>query len=225
MAFRMEPVTAYEKLRTEILRGGLKPGERLRVSELNGKFQLGLTPIREALVRLSSEGLVVTEANRGARVRETSLAELHDLTETRQKIEAWCLERAMEKGTKVWEADVLRHLYLLNHAELPEGPDDREREAEWERLHRAFHFSLVHPCGSDWSLHIWNMLVDQTERYRNLRLLTFRTSRSKVEMMIEEHENIANAVIKRDTAKALELMHSHLQNTATAVERILIADT
>ncbi|WP_238367726.1 GntR family transcriptional regulator [Mesobacterium pallidum] len=221
----MEPASAYEKLRTEILRGGLQPGQRLRVAELNGKFQLGLTPIREALMRLSSEGLVVTEANRGARVRETSVAELRDLTDTRQKIEAWCLERAMENGTKVWEADVLRHLYLLNHADLPTGPEDREREAEWERLHRAFHFALVQPCGSDWSLHIWNMLADHSERYRNLRLLSFRTSRSRVEKMINEHETIAQAVIRRDVETALSLMSAHLQNTATAVEELLSTHT
>ena len=70
---------AYLRLRSEILHGELMPGERLRAADLHDKFGLGLTPIREALMRLSTEGLVDAESRRGSRVIQASIDELADL--------------------------------------------------------------------------------------------------------------------------------------------------
>ncbi|MBN8194705.1 GntR family transcriptional regulator, partial [Bacillus sp. NTK074B] len=56
--------SAYDLLRHEILHGDLLPGERLRAADLRERYNLGLTPIREALMRLSSEGMVTNEVNR-----------------------------------------------------------------------------------------------------------------------------------------------------------------
>ena len=95
---------AYQRLRSEILYGDLMPGERLRPADLQDKFHLGLTPIREALMRLSSENLVALDTHRGSRVSETSLTELSDLMATRRSIESLCLTSAMTHGDAAWEA-------------------------------------------------------------------------------------------------------------------------
>ncbi len=73
---------AYLRLRREILHGDLMPGDRLTAADLQDRFSLGLTPIREALMRLSAEGLVDAETHRGARVADVSRAALADLMAT-----------------------------------------------------------------------------------------------------------------------------------------------
>src|ERR1700712_6012183 len=95
---------AYRCLRSEILHGALMPGERLRAADLHARFDLGLTPIREALMRLSTEGLVPLESHRGARVADVTFAELTDLMATRRDIERLCLVRAIAHGDAAWEA-------------------------------------------------------------------------------------------------------------------------
>lgn len=220
----MTETDAYDRLRTEILHGDLAPGERLRVADLNSRFKLGLTPIREALMRLSSEGLVETLANRGARVREATLDELRDLMETRRTIEDLCLRRSIERGDPAWEADILHALHMLVRAPLPVSTDDRAAATEWERRHRRFHFCLVSACGSAWQLRFWNTLVDHSERYRKLRLLNHGTVAADVRNVNAEHENIANAVIERDAEKAIDLMNDHLRRTEAAVARLLSGD-
>ncbi len=213
--------TAYDSIKADILLGVLSPGERLRVAELNARYKLGLTPIREALVRLSSEGLVDSEANRGARVRDASLAELFDLTETRIDVEVWCLTRAIAHGDEEWEAEILRSQHLLSRAPTPNDSEDQDSAAHWEMLHRQFHFALVSACGSEWKLKIWNMLMDHSERYRNLRLLNFYRSQANVRNMNAEHASIADAVIARDTELAVQLMTNHLSATKAAAEQLL----
>jgi len=212
---------AYDRLRTEILHGDLAPGERLRVADLNSRFNLGLTPIREALMRLSSEGLVEALANRGARVRDTTLDELRDLMETRRTMEALCLRRSMERGDPAWEADILHSLHMLVRAPLPVSDSDREAATEWERRHRRFHACLVSACGSAWHLRFWNTLVDHSERYRKLRLLNHQTLAADVRNVNAEHDEIARAVIGREAERAVTLMAEHLRRTEAAVARLL----
>ena len=133
---------AYQRLRSEILYGDLMPGERLRPADLQDKFQLGLTPIREALMRLSSENLVALDTNRGSRVSETSPAELSDLMATRRSIESLCLTSAMAHGDAAWEAEVVSAMHLLSKTPLPRSAKDREAATLWGVAPPAFSSGL-----------------------------------------------------------------------------------
>ena len=82
---------AYARLRTELLSSRLAPGEKLKIEVLCEKFSVGSSAVREALSRLASEGLVVSEPQRGFRVAPLSLDSLRDLTDVRCKIEGLCL--------------------------------------------------------------------------------------------------------------------------------------
>jgi GntR family transcriptional regulator, carbon starvation induced regulator len=209
---------AYRRLRTEILHGDLMPGERLRAADLNERFDLGLTPIREALMRLSSENLVEGEANKGLRVSGASLAELRDMMRARRVVERACLEAAIARGDAAWEAEIVASLHLLSRTALPASADDREAVAQWERCHRRFHLALVAACGSDWLLRFWGTLADHSERYRKVRLLQPLADARDINA---EHAAIMRAVIDRDVARATALMDAHLAATETAVARML----
>lgn len=213
--------SVYQVLRDEILRGELTPGERLRVSALSKRYQLGLTPLREALVKLSSEGLIVNEPNRGASVRQISITELHDLFSTRRDIEALCLRRAMNNRSAEWEAEILRTQHLLSRTLIPETPEDRDGVAQWEAMHRQFHRALVAACDSQWLLDFWETLADHSERYRKLRLVTSGPARADPRDISAEHAAIASAVVNGDEDHAVQLMDDHLAKTEQVVAHIL----
>jgi DNA-binding GntR family transcriptional regulator len=213
--------SAYQMLRDGILHGDLMPGERLRVSALSKRYQLGLTPLREALVRLASEGLVLNEPNRGASVRQISVRELHDLFSTRREVEALCLRRAMANRSPEWEAEILRAQHLLSRTPVPASPDDRAGAARWETMHRQFHHALVAACDSQWRLTFWETLADHSERYRKLRLVTSGPDQADPRDIRAEHDAIAKTVIAGDEARAVALMDSHLAATEHVVAQIL----
>lgn len=216
---------AYERLRSEILHGDLMPGERLRAGDLQDRFQLGLTPIREALMRLSTEGLVAAETHRGSRVTETSLAEFADLMTTRREIERLCLTKAIALGDAGWEAEIIAAMHMLSRTPLPASQDDREAAALWESRHRRFHLALVAACGSDWLLRFWTTLADHSERYRKLRLLHHQEAQAEVRDVASEHAAIMEAVIARDMGRACDLLDAHLSATQTSVTRLLQMDS
>ena len=205
---------AYQRLRQEILQGALNPSERLRVADLEERFTLGLTPIREALTRLASEGLVSMESRRGARVLETSQEELADLMRTRREIERLCLTQAIERGDAAWEAEILAALHVLTRTPLPDFQDPAAMASQWEAQHRRFHAALVSACGSTWLLRFWNQLVDHSQRYRKIRLKGPLVARD----VHAEHQAIVDAVLKRDAKLAVALMDSHLGETEQAVK-------
>jgi GntR family carbon starvation induced transcriptional regulator len=212
---------AYLRLRSEILHGELMPGERLRAADLHDKFGLGLTPIREALMRLSTEGLVDAESRRGSRVIQASIDELADLMATRRQIERLCLTGAIERGDAAWEAEIVASLHVLSRTPLPESPDDRVAAAQWETQHRRFHFALVAACGSDWLLRFWNLLADHSERYRKIRLLNHRVEEAQVRDVNAEHAAIMDAAVSRDITRANALMDAHLLATEQAIAGFL----
>ena len=212
---------AYQRLRDGILNGELRPGHRLRAADLRARFGLGLTPIREALARLTSEGLVDAETHRGSRVSGASREALAELMDTRRDIEALCLRRAIARGDTQWEAELVASMHLLARAPLPSAAGDRAAWLEWEKHHRRFHFALVAAAGSEWLLRFWNTLADHSERYRAIRLLRRDEQAAEVRDMTGEHVAIMNAVIARDATLAVDLMNAHLHATERAVARLL----
>ncbi|MHB2165592.1 GntR family transcriptional regulator [Alsobacter sp. R-9] len=223
LAGRSNTERAYQRLRQEILHGDLMPGDRLTAADLQDRFALGLTPIREALMRLSAEGLVDAETHRGARVADVSPMALADLMSTRRAIERLCLAASIARGDAAWEADVVAAMHLLSRTPLPSGPDDREGAAAWEVQHRRFHLALVSACGSEWLLRFWSTLADHSERFRKLRLLNRHAAEAEVRDVNAEHRAIMAAVLDRDVETATALMDRHLVATEQSVARLLEA--
>jgi DNA-binding GntR family transcriptional regulator len=204
---------AYHLLRTEILRAGLAPGERLRAADLENRYQLGLTPIREALTRLAAESLVESETHRGARVSEVSAAGLADLMSTLRDVERLCLLPSLERGDAAWEAEIVTSMHLLARTPGPSGPDDWEAASRWDAQHRRFHAALVAACGSEWLLRFWNMLLDGCERYHKVCLLQHRTPLAEERDRGAEHTAITEAVLARDAGRAVALLDEHVRRT------------
>ena len=204
-------------LRDDILSGKLAPDMRLRINLLQQNYGIGLSPLREALLRLLSEGLVIAEGQRGFQVAPVSLVELQDLTRARTSLDMAALAQAMEHGGPDWEAQVIAANHLLSRTPLPVDSNDVRAAKLWEERHRAFHRALIAGCGSQWLLRLHTQLADHSERYRTIRILHHKEKGSQVRDVVSEHAAITDAVLKRDLARATELMTRHIAATAVAM--------
>lgn len=200
----------YETLRADLLTCRLVPGSKIRINELCALLSVNLGAVREALSKLTSEGLVTAEAQKGFRVAPVSRQELIDLTATRIDIENLCLADALNSGDVAWESQIVASLHQLSR--LPErDPDDPARLGEaWVHAHAAFHRALVAACANKVKMRIRASLYDQSERYRRLSVPA-RGDRNRD--TLAEHRAIAEAVLVRDLAAATALMADHLDKT------------
>lgn len=200
---------AYEDLRADLLSCRIEPGSRLKVQELCDRLSVSLGAIREALSRLTSEGLVVAEPQRGFRAAPISAEDLLDLTKTRIQIETLCIRRAIEVGDVAWESQLVAALHRLSRT--PEHtPDDPVHSSdEWALAHAAFHKALVGGCDSRWLLRLRDQLYDQSERYRRRSVSLAPNARN----ISKEHQDLAAAVLDRDADKAAALLAAHLAVT------------
>lgn len=212
---------AQDLLRRDILNGQLAPGQRLRTKDLQARYGLGLSPLRESLQRLSAEGMVVNDEQRGFAVAPVSVAELEDLTLARTSLEAIMLPMAIRLGNADWEAEIVAAFHRLSRTPLPHDPAADDDARLWEMRHRAFHLALVAGCASPWLLKLHGQLVDQSERYRKIRILHHQQSKARVRNVNAEHQALMDAVLKRDPVLAVELMNRHLQATSKATSRLM----
>jgi len=201
---------ASRKLRADILEGRLKPGEKLHIERLSAAYDVGATPLREALSRLTAMGLVTAEGQRGFRVAPVSVENLLDVSRNRIWVEALALRAAIAKGDRNWEADIVAAAHRLRG--LPaHGP--RGVTADWDRENRLFHEALVAACASPQLLAFREHLYDMSDRYRRLAVLEGMAGRD----LDDEHDAIMAAALARKTKRAIELLAEHFLATTRAV--------
>ena len=207
---------AYVALRSDLLACRLPPGAKLNIAELSAQLSVSLGAVREALSRLTAEGLVVAELNRGFRAAPVSETELLDLTSTRVEIEAGCLRRAIGVGGVEWESRIVAAHHRLTRTPERVADDEQRISDEWAAAHKEFHEALVSACDSPWRLRLRNLLYDQTERYRRLSAPASSQERN----LAVEHRALMEAVLARDEPVAVALMTSHLKITTSRVQAL-----
>lgn len=200
---------AYQRLRADLLACRLQPGMRLKINELCRTLSVSLSAVREALSRLTSEGLVVAEPQRGFRVAPISAEELRDLTGVRAQIEGLCLERAIAAGDVGWEAQLVAAFHRLSRTQERDPGDPQRMDEAWSAAHAAFHEALVGACDSPWLLRLRAILYAQSERYRRLSVPLAKITRD----LNREHQDIMEAALARDAVLAGTLMTQHIELT------------
>jgi len=204
---------AYFRLRADILACRLKPGARLKINELCAALDVSLGAVREALSRLSAEGLVVAEAQKRFQVAPISVADLEDLTQVRIEIETLCLRRAIAARTLDWESGLVAAFHRLSRLPVRAPGDERRLSEDWAQAHADYHLALVASCDSLWLLRVRAMLYAQSERYRRLSAPVTESWRD----VNAEHRDIMQAALAGDARKACALLISHLLTTKDLV--------
>jgi len=210
---------AHDRLRADLLACRLKPGERLVINQLCQKLNVSLGAVREALSRLTSEGLVIAEPQRGFRVAPISAEDLKDLTAVRLEIELLCLKDSIARGDVRWEAGLVSANHLLAHTPERTSGDFRLLNEAYAVAHRSFHEALVAGCKSPWLLKLRTLLYDQSERYRRLSVPLAERERD----VNSEHRAITDAALARDVPRAASLLVAHLERTSQILLHTAIA--
>lgn len=207
---------AFERLRAEVMSGDLPPGTRLQVEHLGHRYGISLSPMREALSRLSETGLVVAELNRGYRVAPVSLEEYRDIIETRLLIETEALRRSIQYGDLEWEAAVVAAYHRLTRVHSTVENGGPEVLEEWTRYNRDFHSAIIAACRSKWMLRFCLTLYDQIGRYH---YATRQNGTLPLDASAREHKALFRAVVNRDAPSAVKILEAHVRSAAARVER------
>lgn len=208
---------AYTTLRGDLLACRLRPDEKLNIAALAAQLGVSLGAVREALSRLTSEGLVTAEPNRGFRVAGVSEAELLDLTSTRIELETACLRRAIRAGSVEWETGIVAAHHRLSRTPERIAGDEARVSEDWAAAHKDFHVALIAACGSPWRMRLRAFLFDQTERYRRFSVLGPYHERD----LPAEHRALMEATLARAEDTAVALLTAHLDATASRVRALV----
>jgi DNA-binding GntR family transcriptional regulator len=212
--------SVYQQLRSDILKGRFEPGSKLRLQHLGQHYRVGNSPLREALNRLSSNGLVTREENKGFRVSTASVAELEELIRTRCMLEQTALRESIEFGDAAWEERVVIAFHRLNRLENGADKTAQHRTPEWEAAHRDYHLAILSACGSNILLDFCQQMHEQTLRYRSLvEVVEYRDIHE-----CSEHRSIQEAVLDRDADRAINILHAHYSVTLNIIKSSGVLD-
>ena len=196
---------AYEELREDIVNGKLAPGTKLLIEHLKDRYQVGAGTLLEALTRLLSDSLVITEGQRGFKVAPITTEELVDITQLRVTIETQALRDSIRQGDAQWRKQLKQSYEIISQFEQPLHPAQAK---EWEQANTNFHIALLAACTSPWTLRVLHQLTQNGERYRRYAI-GLQTERD----VHSEHELIFNAAMEGNEARASLALEAHIRAT------------
>ena len=202
-------------LREQIATGALTPGAQLRQEPLAATFGVSVPPVREALKTLEAEGQVVYAPHRGYFVARLSVPELVENYRIRELLETEAIQRAVPV---VGEPDVVRMREAIRDMERAHRVAD---VFALTQANRRFHFTLFDAAGMPRMAELIRMLWEATDRYRSVYFATPRHRRR----VNAEHRSIVDAVVRRDTVAAVELLREHREHALEALRHALATDT
>ena len=193
---------AYKFIRSSILAGRYDSGARLKEQEIAGELAISRTPVRDAIRRLHSDGLIEFEPNQGARVANWSEVDLHEISEMRALLESFAAELAAGKIDQSELDELSRDTDVMQKALEADLP----RIDPFSSANLAFHQGVVRAAGNA-------RLSLIVEGLWMLPLLTRKFTlfdRAGLEQSISHHREIIRALRARDSAWASAIMRAHI---------------
>ncbi|MDO4978245.1 MAG: GntR family transcriptional regulator [Eubacteriales bacterium] len=189
----------HQILRDDILSQRIKPGEKLTLKILQERFEVSSTPIREALTRLSEEGLTFYYSNIGVSVVELEENDIKEIFSFMSDLDGLAIRYCLESG----EIDKI-------NKELKENLEDSKscigNIQRWNELSDLFHLIFYKYCNN-------RHLISAAQKMRSqLSILSYQYQKDSQtqENILKEHEAIYDAFVKADYTNAAQLMREHL---------------
>jgi DNA-binding GntR family transcriptional regulator len=197
----------YDRIRNDVIFGGLQPGERLKLEPLKAKYDTSVTTLREVLNRLASEGFVKAEDQKGFSVSRVSLAGLRDVANLRKLLECHALVESVEHGDLDWEGKVVSAHHKLASIEDKMIGGETVDLALWKHFDREFHVALISACSS--STLLFKMHGDVFDHYMRYQMyaLGFRGRQAA-----NEHLTLMQQALARQPSKAVATLEKHIDN-------------
>lgn len=199
----------FNTLRKAILKGELKPGERLMEIALAEKLGVSRTPVREAMRKLENEGLVVMAPRRGAQVANITEKDLNDVLEVRIALENLSIEKACDRMNEEELAELKAAAENFDRT-MEEGNLVKLAEADV-----AFHEVIYRASDNKRLMQVLNNLREHIYRYR-VEYLKDEDTRNQ---LVSEHEKLYEAIKNRDVRLAQEISYNHIENQREAIIR------
>jgi len=209
--FKTKQDYAYEQLYNAILNGRFKPGEHLVLEDLAAEMGTSRTPLREAIRRLQTEGLVVFTPHRGAVITELSVEELIELYHIRAVLDGLATRLAAENLS---DSDLHRLEEMASNAERDLDP---QNPVGFEAFNQDFHEIIYRGAKAPKLYEMISNLYAQARRHRHLSLL----SPGRISEILVEHRNIVNALKARDAGAAERHARVHHDNTAKVLVQLV----
>lgn len=202
----------FNTLREAILKGDLKPGERLMELQLAAKLGVSRTPIREAIRMLEQEGLAVTTPRKGAEVAKMTLKDMEDVLEIRASLD----ELASQVATvRITDEQLVRLKERKQDFEISLKSGNVKMIAEADV---KFHDVIYEATNNPKLVSMLNNLREQIYRYR----IEYLKDTDKYPTLIKEHEEIYQSLLAHDEEAALKATIVHVENQANAVKEVII---
>ncbi|MBO6791631.1 MAG: GntR family transcriptional regulator [Dinoroseobacter sp.] len=196
--------STYETIKRDIIAGELAPGSKLKLDALKSRYETGVSTLRETLNRLSSDGFVVAEEQRGFFVTQVSREDLIEITHLRVLLECDALRASVINGDTDWEGDLVAAHHKLHLMEKKLLAGDTSQKETWKRYDWMFHLALIRACNSRNLLQLHATIYDKYLRYQML-VLTYRG-----EAAVYEHRKMFEAALNRDADSAAKYLEEHI---------------
>jgi GntR family carbon starvation induced transcriptional regulator len=205
-----EPRTLAERARSliyeDIVNGNLPFGRKVQPDALKGRYDLGLSPIREALVRLSVEGIVTSEGQKGFMVPPVSVTEVRDIARIRVVLSSYALRESISRGDDAWEAGIVAAMHRLDRLANALKQDPDRYMHQWEERNLAFHAALESGVDSRLVLRLTAEVYALSERYRR----QFVDYADLLPGAQDEHRALMDAALARDADAAVAILSEHI---------------
>jgi len=203
----------YRRLKGDILGGRLEPGEPLQFARLRTDYGSSVGVLREALVRLTAEGLTVNQAQHGFKVISLSLEDLKDLTATRCHIESMVLKDSVVHGDIDWESRVISAHHRMERTPKDDPEGDAPVSEAWAWAHQEFHEALLSAACNQRLKAIAASLRASAEVYRRWSM-PFEVTKRDVSA---EHARLVKLCLAHDGEGAAAALVKHLRLTETLI--------
>lgn len=203
----------YDHLRTAIINGQMAPGATLLQEQLAEQMGVSRTPIRDALDRLASEGLVTRSTGGRVSVAELSFQELNEKYTVRSVLEGLALRLAAERMSAAQLENLGR---ILHRMRIAVEQNDAITVTE---IGADFHDAIIAASGNEYLVQTLQSLNDSIRRYR--RVAANIPGRALETM--HEHEQIYNALKNREIEAAQELIQQHIAHSQLQLEAAIKA--
>lgn len=201
----------FNTLREAILKGELKPGERLMELQLASKLGVSRTPIREAIRMLEQEGLAVTMPRKGAEVAKMTLKDMEDVLEVREALDELAAKIAC---TKINDEQLAKLKAIGNEFKSSLASGDVKKIAEQDV---KFHDAIYEATENSKLITLLNNIREQMYRYR----VEYLKDSKNYPVLISEHDAMVSALEARDKEMISQAMHMHVVNQAEAVKQVI----
>lgn len=202
---------AYETIKKKIIDLQLKPGEIILVQQLAKNLNISRTPVREALIRLTQEGLVEYAEGKKFRVTELTLDVIMEIYEVRQALESVAIDGLRGKITEKEISGFEEILTVMNNA-LKEGDYDTNFENDLR-----FHNYVVEIYGNKTMLDMLKLLTYNLQRVRYIT----KHIPNRVEDSTTEHQLILDCIKNEDYAGAKKALNEHLENVKLGIKKLV----